>query len=153
MKHLSTIMIAAMAGAFAGSMIAPSGFAQDAMSAWKQRSDLMKSNAKANGAIAKSSNAKEIADNAKTIQDNAQKLANPSLWPANSNVGDSLAKPEIWKNMSDFTAKLQDLQKASAQLVTVAGKGDVQAAKDQHKAVAAACGACHKAYRNEPKKK
>jgi len=150
MKYLSTIMVAAMAGAFAVSAVGPSSFAQDAAAAVKARQDLMKSNGAANAKIAKSDNAKEIAAEAKTIQANAQKLA--TLWPPNSMTPDSRAKAEIWQNQADFGAKLKALQDSVAKVVAAADKGDVAGAKDAHKGVAAACGACHQAYRGPEKK-
>ena len=151
MKHLSTIMIAAMAGALAIATLTPSGLAQDAAAAVKARQDVMKSNGATNGRIAKSDNAKAIADDANILVGNAKKLA--TLWPANSITPDSNAKPEIWQNMADFTAKLKAFEAAATQLAAVAAKGDVQAAKDAQKAVGGACGACHQAFRGPLKGK
>ena len=150
MKYLSTIMVAAMAGAFAVSAIGPTSFAQDAASAVKARIDLMKSNGAANGKIAKSDNAKDIAAEAKTIQDNAKKLA--TLWPPNSITDNSRAKAEIWSNKADFDSKLKALDENAGKVMAAAEKGDVAAAKEAHKGVAAQCGSCHQAYRGPEKK-
>ena len=113
--------------------------------------NVMKSNGATNGRIAKSDNAKAIADDANILVGNAKKLA--TLWPANSITPDSNAKPEIWQNMADFTAKLKAFEAAATQLAAVAAKGDVQAAKDAQKAVGGACGACHQAFRGPLKGK
>jgi cytochrome c556 len=151
MKYLSTIMVAAMAGAFAVATLAPSGFAQDIAAAVKARQDLMKSNGGSAGKIAKSDNAKEIAAEAKTIQDNAKKI--PTLFPPNSITDTSRAKPEIWQNKADFEAKAKSLEENAGKVIAAADKGDVAAAKEAHKGVAAVCGSCHDAYRGPAKNK
>jgi cytochrome c556 len=145
MKHLGTIMIAAMAGAFAIATLTPSGFAQDIAAAVKARQELMKSNGASAGKIAKSDNAKEIAEAAKTIEDNAKKLA--TLWPANSTAPNSRAKAEIWQNKADFDSKLKSMETNAGNVVRAAEKGDVAAAKEAQKGVTAVCGSCHQAYR------
>jgi cytochrome c556 len=150
MKYLSTIMVAAMAGAFAVSALGPTTLAQDAAAAVKARQDIMKSNGAANGKIAKSDNAKEIETEARVLEGNAKKLA--TLWPAGSATDTSRAKAEIWSNKADFDSKLKAFETAATATAAAAAKGDVAAAKDAHKGVAAQCGGCHQAYRGPEKK-
>ncbi|MFA9459795.1 c-type cytochrome [Thiohalorhabdus methylotrophus] len=64
-------------------------------------------------------------------------------------VAGSEAKPGIWSNWDDFRGKLEDLQKESAKLAKVAGKGDLQAIKPQFMAVGKACKSCHDEYKEE----
>lgn len=59
----------------------------------------------------------------------------------------SKAKPEIWENMDDFTAKYDDFAKASTKLNEVAADGDKDAILAQVKEVGASCKACHKEYK------
>lgn len=59
------------------------------------------------------------------------------------------AKPEIWKNMDDFKAKMDELVKQSKLLADVAKGGDEAKMKEQFKQTAGACKACHEKYRSE----
>lgn len=57
------------------------------------------------------------------------------------------AKPEIWKNMDDFKAKMDELVKQSKLLAETARGGDEAKMKEQFKQTAGACKACHEKYR------
>jgi cytochrome c556 len=71
-------------------------------------------------------------------------------FPEGSDTGATTdAKPEIWKNMDDFKAKMDDLVKQSKLLAEVAKSGDEAKMKEQFKQTANACKACHEKYRNE----
>ncbi len=131
------------------------GFAIVAGLAWasaesiKARRDAMKGNGGAmkaintlieeNGAVA------DAAPHAQIIADTMQRL--PELFPADSQEGETKAKPEIWQNPDDFTAKIKDAQEQSAMLVAAIAGGDMAAFKAQFEKLGAACGGCHKPYR------
>ncbi len=66
-----------------------------------------------------------------------------------SDKGDTKAKPEIWANMADFTAKMKAAETAAMQLATVAQAGNLDGVKAGFGALGGTCGACHKAYRND----
>ena len=100
---------------------------------------------------------KDIAGNAKGLREGSippavagQAIADlaatiPTLFMENEISGDSKAKPEIWANYDDFTAKATALEEAALALVTAANDGgDVAAAG---KALGGACGSCHKSYK------
>ncbi|HEY6942586.1 cytochrome c [Dokdonella sp.] len=71
-------------------------------------------------------------------------------FPPGSDTGATTdAKPEIWKNMDDFKAKMNDLVEQSKRLAEVAKSGDEAKMKEQFKQTAAACKACHDKYRSE----
>lgn len=73
------------------------------------------------------------------------------LWPegTSSFIEDGTrAKPEIWENLDDFTAKFVAMQDATAALQGVAGDG-LDALRPAVGAVGQACGACHEDYREE----
>jgi cytochrome c556 len=71
-------------------------------------------------------------------------------FPEGSDTGATTdAKPEIWKNMDDFKAKMDELVKQSKLLAEVAKSGDEAKMKEQFKQTAGACKACHEKYRNE----
>jgi cytochrome c556 len=65
----------------------------------------------------------------------------------NSAIGKSEAKPEIWKNWTDFQAKSKALEVESAALSSVAKNGDFEKIKAQFKKVGDTCKACHDLYK------
>lgn len=71
-------------------------------------------------------------------------------FPEGSDTGATTdAKPEIWKNMDDFKAKMDALVKESKLLADIAKSGDEAKTKEQFKQTAGACKACHDKYRSE----
>ena len=70
-------------------------------------------------------------------------------FPPGSDTGAKTgAKPGIWKNRADFEAKMQDLVNASKALSEAAHGGDEARMKEQFKATAGTCKACHDSYRS-----
>ncbi len=64
--------------------------------------------------------------------------------------GTTRAKPEIWENKPDFTAKMDDLTKAVNALQTVANQGtDRKAIAEGVAATGSACKACHDEYKSK----
>lgn len=57
------------------------------------------------------------------------------------------AKPEIWTDFADFSAKMKDLERETMALATVAKGGDEAAIKEQFAKTGAACKACHDKYK------
>jgi cytochrome c556 len=66
-------------------------------------------------------------------------------------VGKTGAKPEIWQNSKDFSAKLAAFQKAAQALNAAASSGDVSATKARFADLGGTCKACHDKYRAEMK--
>ena len=66
-----------------------------------------------------------------------------------SDKGTTRAKPEIWENMDDFTAKLSDFREAAANLNTAAASGDADSMKAAFGATGKACKACHDEYKSK----
>ncbi len=150
MKFLSTIVVAALIATGALTIgYVNEGQAQDAGAIVKDRVAAMKGIGAINARLAKAEDTKAISVDAKEMAATAAKI--PSWFPANSITPDSRAKPEIWQNMADFTAKANGLQSAANELVAIADKGDLAAAQQQVKAVASTCGACHTPYRGPAK--
>ena len=67
----------------------------------------------------------------------------PKLFKAFETEPGSDAKPEIWSNYSDFTARATALEQAAAR-ATIRGPGDLAPVLAS---IGAACSGCHKAYR------
>jgi cytochrome c556 len=165
MKFLSTrTLVAMLASAIlvAGASLA---MAQEKVSkdqapaAAKARSDFMKDNSaqgKIISAVAKGQaplDAKAVSA-AEKLDKNADELL--SHFPAGSGddvIAKDRAKAVIWKEWDKFTAKKDDFKKAAGELVVAAKSGDQKAFAAKAEAVDKACGACHKAYRNDPPKK
>jgi cytochrome c556 len=64
-------------------------------------------------------------------------------------LGKTGAKPEIWQNWPDFTAKLHNFQAAAKIFNAAAASGDVGAIKARYADLGGTCKACHDKYRAE----
>ncbi|GGE42978.1 c-type cytochrome [Actibacterium pelagium] len=74
-----------------------------------------------------------------------------SLWPQGSDSASTegtRALPEIWSNFPDVGAKSGALKDAAAAMQGLAG-ADLASLQSGMGALGGACGACHKAYRQE----
>lgn len=88
---------------------------------------------------------------AKTIGDLAPNVASwfpPGTGP---DIGKTGAKPAIWQNEQDFTAKAGDFQKAAQAFAAAAGGNDLAAIKSSFADLKGSCKACHDKYRTEMK--
>lgn len=121
----------------------------------KERQELMETTGKAMGAVSammkgeKPYDATVAAASMKTIGTDIEKFI--TLFPAGSETGGKTrAKPEIWKNMKDFTDWGKQLKEDAGKAETVAAQG-MDAFKPAFAAVGKSCGGCHDDYR-APKK-
>ena len=64
-------------------------------------------------------------------------------------LGKTGAKPEIWQNWTDFTAKLHNFQAAAKMFNAAAASGDAGAIKARFGDLGGTCKACHDKYRAE----
>jgi cytochrome c556 len=90
------------------------------------------------------------ADAAK-IADLSQKASGWFHAGTGPDVGKTGAKPDIWQNSQDFTAKLGDFQKAAAAFETASAGTNVDAVKSSFGDLGKSCKACHDKYRAEMK--
>ena len=72
----------------------------------------------------------------------------PTLFPPGSGTG-TKAKPEVWNDRPAFEKAAQNLVDKATVLVAAAKADDVAAFKTAFGETAAACGACHKVYREK----
>ncbi|MEE9518517.1 MAG: cytochrome c [Candidatus Adiutricales bacterium] len=86
-----------------------------------------------------------IVAHADTLEQNAGLI--PDAFKKETTGGKTEALPEIWKNWKEFTAAALALEKESAKLAKVAQSGDPAAIGAQMQKVGAACGGCHKPFR------
>ena len=61
------------------------------------------------------------------------------------------SKVILFRSKNDFQMKFKSLEKASANLIVVVKKGDIDPAKESFRKMAKTCSSCHREYR-APKK-
>ncbi len=91
---------------------------------------------------------------AKVAADNADLVVTFSKlpWAAfvdGSDVGETKAKPEIWKQSAKFKEASDKLQQEAVKLAAAAKTGKEDAIKTAFMATAGACKACHDDFRNK----
>jgi cytochrome c556 len=87
-----------------------------------------------------------LATQAQAIADWERKV--PSVFPPGSDAGKTKAKPEIWQNFADFQSLAADTATQADKLVKLAQADDKAGFDAQYHTMAAACGTCHRRYRN-----
>jgi cytochrome c556 len=90
-----------------------------------------------------------IQKEAATIADLASKT--PGWFPAGTGpeLGKTGAKPEIWQNQQDFSAKDGDFRKAAQAFNSAAASGNLDTIKSSFADMGKTCKACHDKYRSE----
>lgn len=92
--------------------------------------------------------AKEFATRADRV--NAMSYMLEEAYPPESQSGaETRAKPTIWQNRADFEAKLDALQRKSAELAQVSEAGDFGKSRAAFFEMANSCKNCHDEYRAE----
>jgi cytochrome c556 len=88
----------------------------------------------------------KVADSAKAMARWARNL--PTLFPAGTEtLHNTKALPTVWSDHAGFVKAANDLADAADKLSAQAKAGDAAGMTDQVKVVGAACGACHRTYR------
>jgi cytochrome c556 len=72
-----------------------------------------------------------------------------TAFPQGSDLQNSKAKPEIWKEQDKFKAGAEKMQQEVARLSEAAKSGDQNAIKTAFGAVGQSCKSCHDNYRNK----
>ncbi len=90
----------------------------------------------------------------KTLEAAAKAMARfaaltPALFPAGSDKGTHKARPEVWSDQAGFAKASAELGSVSEKLAELAKAGDAAGVEAQVKLVGAACGGCHKEYRQK----
>ena len=73
----------------------------------------------------------------------------PDSYVPGSDVGDTRAKPEIWKEPEKFKQAMERLQAEAAKLSEVAKGGNFDQIRPQFGALSKACSNCHDVFRNK----
>lgn len=72
----------------------------------------------------------------------------PALFPPGSEAGDTKARPEVWSNRAVFETASRNAVGAAENLRKAAASGDAAATGSALQQMGAACGACHRNFRN-----
>jgi len=96
----------------------------------------------------------KIPFDAKLAAENAEIVANMAKlpWPAfieGSDVGDTKAKPEVWKQNAKFKEAAEKFQTDAAKLAVAAKAGKEDAFKTAFTATAGACKSCHDDFKSK----
>ena len=89
----------------------------------------------------------------KQFEDGAKGLASwgkviPAMFPDGTQTGhDTKAKAAVWSDQADFAKAAANFDAAAEKLQTIAASDDKDAFAAQFKATGAACGACHRQFR------
>ena len=112
-----------------------------------------KANFKANAAAMKTINAAlsggdfdALITQAKIIADWAEVI--PDYFPANSVMGNTKARADIWVNYDDFKSRASANEKAALQLISTAKTGDVSDTIRAFKKLGSTCKSCHKNFKD-----
>jgi cytochrome c556 len=92
---------------------------------------------------------KEEAQRAADILPMLAALPKPFFGEGTETGGNTKAKPEIWKNLPDFSSKLDKMQQEVGKLPEVVRSGDMAAFKKQVSDTSKACKSCHDDYRSK----
>ena len=140
----------------AASVVTAKVSGEDAAKVMHERHEGMEAIGKANKAIKR-----ELGGDAPdlgVVRSSAAKIAGLSQkasgwFPAGTgpDVAKTGAKPEIWQNLADFTAKLRNFQKAAQAFNAAASGANVNTIKARFADLGGACKACHDKYRTEMK--
>jgi cytochrome c556 len=128
----------------------------EAKSVMHERHEGMEAIGKANKAIKRGLDATPadlatVRASAAKIADLSQKAAGWFHAGTGPDAGKTGAKPEIWQNSQDFTAKAADFQKAAQAFGAAAQGTDLAAIKSTWAELGNTCKACHDKYRAEMK--
>ena len=148
MKAVTSLVLAAAALAFTGTASAQFAKPEDAIKYRKSALFVMSQHF---GRVAAMANGKAPFD-PKAAADNAAVAESMSKLPwaafgEGTDMGDTKAKPEIWKEQAKFKEKSEKMQAEMSQLAVAAKTGNLDSIKTAVAATGGACKSCHDDYR------
>ena len=72
----------------------------------------------------------------------------PNYFPANSEMGDTDARPDIWIDFNGFKRSASENEKAALELINTAKKGDLSATINRVKQLGISCKSCHNNFKD-----
>ena len=148
MKVVTSLVLAIATLAFTGIASAQFAKPEDAIKYRKSALFVMSQHF---GRVAAMANGKAPFD-PKAAADNAAVAENMSKLPwaafgEGTDMGDTKAKPEIWKEMPKFKEKSEKMQAEMSKLAVAAKTGNLESIKTAVAATGGACKSCHDDYR------
>lgn len=137
-----TALVALLAVGLGAAVVADEQLSGEAAIAARQ--ELMQSNAATMGSLADLTGAEAVTA-AETLVANFERL--PTLFPEDSQEGDTRALPLIWEDREAFEAQIAMAHDAATALLEAAQAGDMAAYAEAVGAMGAQCGACHSMFR------
>lgn len=148
MKAISTLVLASAALGFAGAASAQFAKPDDAIKYRKNALFVMQQHYARIGAMVSGKvpfDAKAAADNA-AIAESMSKLP-WSAFGEGTDLGDTKAKPEIWKEQAKFKQAADKMQGEMSKLAAAAKTGNLDSIKTAFNATSGTCKACHDDFR------
>lgn len=148
MKAISTLVLASAALGFAGAASAQFAKPDDAIKYRKNALFVMQQHYARIGAMVSGKvpfDAKAAADNA-AIAESMSKLP-WSAFGEGTDLGDTKAKPEIWKEQAKFKQAADKMQSEMSKLAAAAKTGNLDSIKTAFNATSGTCKACHDDFR------
>lgn len=150
MKVISTLILGSVMLAFSGVVAAQFSKADDAIKYRKSALFVMQQHYARVGAMVSGKvpfDAKTAADNAAVAQAMSQ-----LPWAAfgeNTDLGDTKARPEIWKEPAKFKQAAEKMQLEMGKLAAATKTGNLDSIKLAFRATSASCKACHDDFRDK----
>lgn len=148
MKAISTLVLASAALGFAGAASAQFAKTDDAIKYRKNALFVMQQHYARIGAMVGGKvpfDAKAAADNA-AIAESMSRLP-WSAFGEGTDLGDTKAKPEIWKEQAKFKQAADKMQSEMSKLAAAAKTGNLDSIKTAFNATSGTCKACHDDFR------
>ena len=135
-------------------LMAGAAFAAEPEDIIKYRQSVMKANGAHMAAAGAIINGKvdykgQLGDHTKALQVINKDIN--SLFPKDSDFGETKALDAVWKNSADFQKRAKDAAQKADALAKVVATGDSKNYAARFKELSDSCKACHKDYRKEEK--
>ena len=135
-------------------LIAGTAFAAEPEDIIKYRQNVMKSQGAHMAAAAAIIQGKvdfknQLGDHVKALQATSKDVA--SLFPKDSDFGDTKALDAVWTNNAEFQKRSKDVREKSGALAKAVAANDAKNYGARFKELSESCKACHKDFRKEEK--
>ena len=112
-----------------------------------------KANFKANAAAMRAIRAALGAGDFETVVTQATTIAKwakvmPNYFPANSDMGDTKARSDIWMDFDAFKRSASKNEKAALELISTVNKGDMSSTINAVKQLGVSCKSCHNNFKD-----
>ena len=142
LKLRSAIRLAIFSGMVCGPIIAQADVIAERKANFKASAAAMKAIRAALGA----GDFDTVVTQATTIAKWAKVM--PNYFPANSDMGDTKARPDIWMDFDAFKRSASKNEKAALELISTVNKGDMSSTINAVKQLGVSCKSCHNNFKD-----